>query len=113
MSAADDVNKQFMGEKAGDRWGWTGLAPQPDNNDVRYSQFVKKVVDRQTVVEALGTLVFEATYRIKAVTDVAEAKKRAVDAKRGETVLGHAAIASGLAITNNDLLKQILAEVKK
>lgn len=122
MSAADSVNTQFMGAKGGpsDSFGWKGLAPQPDNEDRRFSQFRAvmnshggPVVDRQTLVEAIGTLVFEATFRIKSVTDVDKAKEMTVAAKRGETVLGHAAVASGLAITNNELLNQILAEVKK
>ena len=122
MASASDVQGQFMGtnskSKAGN-FGWVGLAPQPDNEDRRISQFrvIHKSaggadVDRQSVVEALGTLVFEQTLRIKAVTSYDEAKARAVDAKRGETVLGHAAIAAGMSMENNKLLREIASKIK-
>ncbi|AOE44543.1 lysin A, peptidase domain [Gordonia phage Jumbo] len=115
--SAKAVEGQFMGEPAGGpakNLGWRGLAPQPDNDGNRWSQFRIAMksegggnVDRQTMVEALGTLVFEATLRIKAVTDVEAAKAKTVDAKLGETVLGHAAVASGMGIANHDLLVEI------
>lgn len=121
MATAADVQGQFMGDnvksKAGN-YGWVGLAPQPDNEGRRISQFrvIHKSaggadVDRQSVVEALGTLVFESTYRIKAVTSYDEAKKRAVEATRGETILGHAAIAAGMGMENNKILREILSKV--
>ncbi|USH45032.1 hypothetical protein SEA_CAMERICO_35 [Gordonia phage Camerico] len=123
MGTAENVQGQFLGEGPGGpskSLGWLGLAPQPDNSGKRISQFRVihrskggAEVDRQTLVEALGTLVFEATFRIKGVTEAEKAKAMIVDAERGETVLGHAAVASGLALTNNDLLVQILQELKK
>ena len=98
--------------------GWIGLAPQPGNDDRRWSQFRAAHkstggadVDRQTLVEALGTLVFEATLRIKGVTEAEKARAMIVDAKRGETVLGHAAVASGMSLANHELLKKIAAKV--
>lgn len=121
MSSANEVKTQFMGDnnksKAGN-FGWKGLAPQPDNNGRRISQF--RVihnsaggadVDRQSVVEAVGTLVFEATFRIKSVTNYDEAKKKALDSTLGETVLGHAAIASGMAMENNRILREIASKI--
>lgn len=121
MASAAEVQGQFMGNskdsKAGNL-GWIGLAPQPDNDDRRWSQFraIHKSaggadVDRQTLVEALGTLVFEATLRIKGVTEAEKARAMIVDTKRGETVLGHAAVASGMSLANHELLKKIAAKL--
>lgn len=84
--------------------GWKGLAPQPDNDGRRWSAFIGKVVDRQSLVEAVGTLVFEATLRILPYRG--GTKKDAP-----ETVLGHAAAAHGTALDILERLDELEAKI--
>lgn len=106
MATANDVNGQFMGDPNGSlagNSGWTGLAPQPDNKGVRWSVFRGEAVDRQSIVEALGTLVFEATFRIKRrLLSELKGKQQA-----GDTVLGHAVDAASYGAANHALLVAI------
>ena len=100
MTNAEDVRTQLRGP--GDN-GWTQLAPQPDDAGNRFSIFKGKNVTAQTVVEALATLVFEATYRLPiAGRGYADYKKR-----KGDTVLGLAANAAAIAAENQEILKEI------
>lgn len=94
---------QFMGP-SGD--GWIELAPQKDPEGKSFSIFKflqgkEPNVKKQTVVEAIATLIFEATLRIRPY--------RGKDADRvPETVLGHAATAAGTGLDNRELLLQVL-----
>jgi len=91
---------QMMG--ADGRKGWKELAPQRNPEGKRFSIFKylrgeEPNVERQTVVEAIATLVFEATLRILPY------RKNNVP-KTPETVLGHAAAAHGVSLDNRSLL---------
>ncbi len=99
MGAGDEVVTQFMGPE---RKGWKELAPQRDQEGKAFSIFkfmngLNANVESQTVVEALATLVFEATLRIKAYrgNNVPQVP---------ETVLGHAAAAHGIGLDNQAIL---------
>lgn len=99
MGAGEEVVTQFMGPE---RTGWKELAPQRDQEGKAFSIFKfmrgeNPNVQAQTVVEAIATLVFEATLRIKAYrgNHVPQVP---------ETVLGHAAASHGLALDNQEIL---------
>ena len=97
MSAGEALVVQFMGE-TGD--GWTELAPQRDPEGKSFSIFKflrgqEQNVTKQTVVEAIATLVFEATLRIRPY------RKDALD-RVPETVLGHAAGSLGIGLDNEE-----------
>lgn len=100
MSNAEDVRIQLRGP--GDN-GWTQLAPQPDDAGNRFSIFKGKNVTAQTVVEAIATLVFEATYRLPIAGRGYEDYK----SRKGDTVLGLAGNAAAIAAENQELLKEI------
>lgn len=98
-SAGEEVVTQFMGPE---RTGWSELAPQRDKEGKAFSIFKflrgeNPNVKAQTVVEAIATLVFEATLRIKAY-------RGNLVPRDPETVLGHAAASHGLALDNQEIL---------
>lgn len=100
MSDASDVRIQLRGPKDN---GWPQLAPQPDEKGNRFSIFFGRNVTAATVVEALATVVFELTHRL-------DKTGRGYDdfrARKGDTVLGHAANAASIAAENQDILKRI------
>ncbi|WKW86024.1 endolysin, glycosyl hydrolase domain [Gordonia Phage JonJames] len=100
-TAGDYIKGQFMGPKDA---GWDQLAPQPDENGVRWSAFLRKAVTKLTLVEAIGQLVWEATLRIAPYRNGARANGK-------ETVLGHAAAAHGGTLDILDKLSQIEARL--
>lgn len=101
MSDGQAIRVQLRGP--GDN-GWTGLAPQPDEGGNRYSAFLGRNVTAQTLVEAIGTLVFEATLRIaSAGRGVADYRKR-----KGDTVAGNAANAAAISAEVYELLVEKL-----
>lgn len=93
-STAEQVLEQQAGPadsatgSVGGNKGWSGLAPQPDNDDRRWSQFLGRIVDRQSEVEALGSIIFELTARMKPFESVEAAKHAILNTARGETLLG-------------------------
>ena len=102
MGAADEVVTQFMGPE---RQGWKELAPQRDQEGKAFGIFAfmngrDANVKAQTVVEALATLVFEATLRIRPYRGNAVPRVP-------ETVLGHAAASHGLALDNQEILIEL------
>lgn len=100
MANADDVMVQFQGPG---HQGWPQLRPFPNNQDEVYSVFWNRLLaseEGQTMVQALATLVFEATLRI----DPYRADK--LSALGPETVLGHAAAAHGAGL---DVLQEVKA----
>ncbi|QRI45511.1 lysin A, protease M23 domain [Gordonia phage Ekhein] len=100
VSHASDVRIQLRGP--GDN-GWTGLAPQPDEQGNRFSIFKGKNVTAQTVVEGLATVIFELTYRLpKAGRGFDDYSKR-----KGDTVLGLAGNSAAIAAENQVILKDI------
>lgn len=99
MGAEDQVVEQFMGPG---HQGWKELAPQRDQEGKAFGIFAfmngrDPNVKAQTVVEALATLVFEATLRIKPYRGNSVPRVP-------ETVLGHAAASHGLALDNQEIL---------
>jgi Peptidase family M23 len=106
MSETDGkaVRVQLRGPGDG---GWVELAPQPDDEGNTYSYFLKRNTTAQTVVEALGTVVFELTLRLPRVDrGYADFKKR-----KGDTIVGNAANAASIAAENQDLLKKIVTKL--
>lgn len=101
-----EVRTQMRGP--GDN-GWEGLAPQPDDNGVRWSAFRKTAVKAQTLVEAVGTLVFEMTLRLP----IADRGYQAFKMRKSDTLAGNAASAAAIAAENREKLDEILAELKK
>ena len=100
MANADDVMVQFQGPG---HQGWPQLRPFPNNQDEVYSVFWNRLLaseEGQTMVQALATLVFEATLRI----DPYRADK--LSALGPETVLGHAAADDGAGL---DVLQEVKA----
>ncbi|WP_280404968.1 hypothetical protein [Nocardia brasiliensis] len=95
MSTAEDALYQIRGDAtdslAGNT-GWKFLKPFDG-----FSVALGRIVDRLSVPEALGQLVFEATLRILPYRDGAKRNT-------AETVLGHAAAAHGSALDANDKL---------
>ena len=105
MSDASEVRVQLRGP--GDN-GWAELAPQPDEQGNTFSWFKKRNVSAQTVVEAVATLVYEATLRIdSAGRGVADYRKR-----KGDTVAGNAASAARMISELHDKVDSLAAEVK-
>ena len=105
MANADEVMVQFMGV---DNSGWTELRPFPNNQGETYSVFKARNLaagEGQTMVEALATLVFEATLRIPAY------QGENLDELGPETVLGHAAAAHGAVLDLIELVKSLAADV--
>lgn len=89
MADADQVMVQFQGPG---HQGWPQLRPFPNNQGEVYSVFWNRLLgseEGQTIVQALASLVFEATLRI----DPYRGQKAAQLGP--ETVLGHAAAAHG------------------
>lgn len=110
MPDGADVRVQMLGPSDN---GWVELAPQPDNQGNTFSWFKKKNVTAQTVVEAIATLVFELTLRIKPYSYEESLKLGK------ETNLGHSAIAAGVSMEvrkqqqeDSALLKEIHGWVK-
>lgn len=100
VSAASDVQTQLRGPGNN---GWTQLAPQPDEQGNRFSIAAGRNVTAQTLVDAVASLLFEATYRLpSAGRGYADYKKR-----KGDTVLGLAGNAAAIAAENQELLKEI------
>lgn len=97
---AEEVRIQLRGP--GDN-GWTGLAPQPDDQGNRFSIFKGKNTTAQTMVEGLATLIFEATYRLP----IAGRGYSDYKARKGDTVLGLAGNAAAIAAENQEILKRI------
>ncbi|MDE8648070.1 M15 family metallopeptidase [Rhodococcus qingshengii] len=100
MSTADDILFQLRGsdqDSLAGNTGFVGLRPYDG-----YSQFLGRFVDRQSIPEALGTLVFESTYRVAPYRNAEKANTQ-------ETVLGHAAAGHGAALDANEKLDQVLA----
>lgn len=99
MTEEEQVVQQFMGPE---HMGWKELAPQKDQEGKSFSIFkfmngLDPNVIAQTLVEAMATLVFEATFRIKPY-------RGNYVPQVPETVLGHAASAHGLALDNQTIL---------
>lgn len=104
MADAADVMVQFMG--VGNK-GWVQLRPFPNEKSEAYSVFKNRLLtsdEGQTMVEALATLVFEATLRIPAYRGD---KLPTVP----ETVLGHAAAAHGAVLDLTEIVKKLAADV--
>lgn len=98
MSDGPEVRVQMRGP--GDN-GWSELAPQPDPQGNRWSAFKKRNVTAQSVVEAIATLVWEATLRVKPRGYTATRKDE------GDTALGLSATAAGVALENREALDRI------
>jgi len=101
MANANDVLIQTMGPNNN---GWPQLRPFPNNQGEVYSVFWNRLLgteEGQTMVQALASLVFEATLRI----DPYQADK--LTALGPETVLGHAAAAHGGVLDILAALKSI------
>lgn len=99
---------QWMGEK-GD--GWAELVPQKNAEGKSFSIFkflrgAEPNVKKQTVVEAIATLVFEATLRINPY------RKGAVN-RVPETVLGHAAASVGVGLDNQEMLVAVMQQQQR
>lgn len=100
MAAADDVRLQLRGPKDN---GWVQLAPQPDDNGVRYSPAHNAHRDALSLVDAVAVIVKEVTLRLKR-------KDRGVKdylSRQGDTVAGNAANAAAIAYENNLMLKAL------
>lgn len=96
MSAAGDLVVQFMGDQSKAKRGWMGLRPKPNPEGGVWSEFLGRMLnpdEGQTIVESLGTVVHETTFRILPYRN---GDKKNVP----ETVLGHAAAAHGTALDN-------------
>ena len=95
MTAADEVKTQFLGlVTATVKRGWAGLRPKPGPDGTVFSAFLGRALkadEGQTLVEAVGSLVHEATLRIKPY-------RQGVQKDVPETVLGHSAAAHGTAL---------------
>lgn len=104
MSDGQEVRVQMRGP--GDN-GWAELAPQPSNDGSQWSAFKKRSVTAQTVVEALATLVWEATLRVKPRGYSAARKTE------GDTTLGLAATAAGTGLENTERLIEIKASLDR
>jgi hypothetical protein len=104
MATANDVLVQTMGPGNN---GWPQLRPFPNNQNEVYSVFWNRLLGKdegQTMVQALATLVFEATLRI------APYQADKLTALGPETVLGHAAAAHGGVL---DLIAKVDELAKK
>lgn len=100
VSAAEEVQVQLRGPGNN---GWTQLAPQPDEKGNRFSIALGKNVTAQSLVDAVATLVFEATYRLP----IAGRGYSDFKGRKGDTVLGLAANAAAISAENQELLKEI------
>ena len=104
MTDGPEVRIQMRGP--GDN-GWAELAPQPDPQGGRWSAFHKRNVTAATVVEALATLVWEATLRVKP-RGYSPTRK-----DEGDTTLGLAAVGAGTGLENAERLMRVEASLDR